>query len=230
MLLKEIRNTKEKPELLVFFNGFGACFGYWKKLVENIKDFDIVLLSEDYFNTKKDVPEHELEKIFKGREIIGIGHSLGYSKLLQLNEKYSFFNLKKIVCVEGFANFLSSVPFVNCVRKFSLDAMIAGYKINPYMTLFMFQIMCGDFGATFAEDFNMDILLKDLDALNYAVDIPDVPHLILSSLDDPIIPFYVIENNFRKTKNSVIKYSFGSSHLLGMYNAKYVAEEIQNFI
>lgn len=231
MLLKEIKNQSNRQELIVFFSGFGAGFGYWKSVIENITDYDVVLLSEDYFNTKNEVSEKDLEKIFKGREIIGVGHSLGYAKLIQLNEKYDFFNLKKIVCVEGFANFLSDIFFVNYIRKISLDAMICGYKINPYMTLFMFQIMCGDFSAKFAKDFNMDILINDLESLNGSVKIPEnIPHLILSSADDPIIPFYVIEDNFRKIKNSQIKYSLGSSHLLGMNNPKYVADEIKNFI
>lgn len=231
MLLKEIKNQTNKNELIVFFSGFGAGFRYWKKVVDLIKEYDIVLLSEDYFNTKNEIKDQELLRIFKDRVIIGVGHSLGYAKLVQLNEKYDFFNLKKIVCVEGFSSFLSDIFFVNYIRKISLDAMICGYKINPYMTLFIFQIMCGDFSAKFAKDFNMELLIKDLESLNGSVKIPEnIPHLILSSADDPIIPFYVIEDNFRKIKNAKIQYSFGSSHLLGMYNSKYIAEEIQKFI
>lgn len=230
MRIKIINTSFEDNKLLVFFNGFGTSFCYWNHLIKFFPNHNAIMLSEDYFDEGDNCTDEMFEKICKNKEIIGIGHSLGYQKLVCLAEKYDFFKPKKLIALEGFSTFLSHIPFVREIRNLSVNAMKVLYSINPFMTLYVFQIACGEQFPYIPHKINKKKFLEDLNILFDDVKSPEIPHLVMSSLDDPIIPFYVIEDNFRKLQNKEIDYSFFSMHLLGTKNEKRVAAKISDFI
>lgn len=229
MLCKVYGSTDAKVTLL-FCNGFGSDYHYWDKLLPLFSEYNCVMLTEDYFNEGKNVSDETLRELLENKYIIGIGHSLGYIKLCKLIEKYKFIHMQKIVAIEGFSRYLGGHPLIRNSRIFPLEQMRWNYAVNPIVTLVGFQMFCGEHNPMVPKDINKQLFEQDLDLLNYGIISPDIPHLVLSSIDDPVIPFYVIEDNFRKLPNVRISYTFGASHILGRRSPQWVYEEILNFI
>lgn len=229
MLCKlSVVNPKSK-RLFVFFNGFGADYKYWDDLLPYFFDENYVLLSENYFKSPDDHDIEYLKKICKGKKLIGIGHSLGYHKLCDLNKKYEFFKLNKIVSIEGFSQYLGSLEPMRSIRRFFLDLMKIGYTCFPKLTLSNFMLMCGAPMLSLPSNLNQDVLMNDLDLLYSSIESPKIPHLVLSSFDDWVIPFNIVEDNFRLLEDVKIIYTLGAGHLLGMKFPKYVSQEIKKF-
>ena len=229
MLCKtSVINPKDKS-IFVFFNGFGSDYKFWDNILPYFSEHNYVLLSENYFNYPEDYDSKYLKKLFKGKELIGVGHSLGYHKLCDLNQKYDFFNLKKIVSVEGFSHYLGRSEPMKSFRKFFLDLMKNNYTFFPKLTLQNFMTMCGAPMMSLPTELNKKLLMSDLDLLYSGIDSPEIPHLVLTSIDDWVIPFNIIEDNFRNLNDAQIIYTMGTAHLLGMKYPKYVSREIQHF-
>lgn len=233
MLGEFFDSEKKNLPLLVMHTGFGCDLRFWYRIVDILKsDYDILILAENYFNDTKNLMSiDDVLKITEGRKIIGGGHSLGYAKIVEFYKKHkNKFKLGKIFAIEGFSNFLSNNPMVKYVRKLSLDAMINLYHVNLVLTFLMFQFMCGEIlNPLIPSDVNRELFFTDLEALNGSCTPPNIPHLVLSSLDDPIIPWYVIEDNFRSLPSVEINYTFGTLHLLGDRHPYYVVEKLKNF-
>jgi len=234
MLGEFFNSGKEKLPLIVMHTGFGCDLRFWYRIVDKLKsDYDILILAENYFNDTKNVMTvDDVLNITVGRKIVGGGHSLGYAKIVRFyNNNKNKFNLTKIFAIEGFSNFLSNNSIIRCRRKLSLDTMIKLYRVNLIQTFVMFQFMCGEFfNPLIPSDVNKELFFNDLNELNSSCISPDLPHLVLSSIDDPIIPWYVIEDNFRLLPSVEIDYTFGTSHLLGDRHPYYVTKKLKSFI
>lgn len=229
MLCKISDKSSRSDTLFVFFNGFGSDYKYWDELLPYFSNYEYVLLSENYFNNPEDHDEKYINKIFKEKKLIGVGHSLGYHKLCDLNKRYDFFNLEKIVSIEGFSRYLGSSEPTRSIRKFYLDFMKNSYTHFPKITLYNFMAMCGAPMLALPSQLNYELLMNDLELLYSGIESPQIPHLILSSLDDWVIPYNIVEDNFSKLNNVKILYTIGSGHLLGMKFPQYVSQEIQKF-
>ena len=103
------------------------------------------------------------------------------------------------------------------------------YTYFPKITLYNFMSMCGAPMMALPSQLNHELLMDDLDLLYSGIEPPKIPHLVLSSLDDWVIPFNIIENNFGKLDDVKIIYTVGAGHLLGMKFPQYVSREIQKF-
>lgn len=229
MLCKILDNGSQYKKLFVFFNGFGSDYKFWDQLTPYFSRYNCVLLSENYFNYPEDYEFQDLKSIFQDKEIIGVGHSLGYHKLCALNLEYDFFNLSKIVSLEGFSRYLGSFEPVKSVRKFYLDQMVNCYSFAPRKTLSNFMAMCGAPIATLPATIKQELLMSDLQLLYFGIASPDIPHLVLSSLDDWVIPSNIVEDNFRKLSDVNIVYTIGAGHLLGMKFPQQIRNRIVNF-
>ena len=229
MLCKTSINDPKDNFMFVFFNGFGSDYKFWDELIPNFLNYNYVLLSENYFAYPEDYGPEHLRKIFKGKRLVGVGHSLGYHKLCDLNQKYDFFNLEKIVSLEGFSRYLGKSEPTKQVRKFYLDFMKLSYSVLPKLTLYNFMIMCGAPILDLPAELDHKLLMSDLELLYYGIKSPEIPHLVMTSFDDWVIPYNIIEDNFRHLKDVKIIYTIGASHLLGMRFTKYVSEEIKKF-
>lgn len=228
MIIKKNYTNMNSDLLFIFFSGFGSDFEYWNNLIPYFKDYNCLLLAENYFNDGDEISEMELMSLCNGKRIIAIGHSLGYMKLCLLQEKYDFLKFEKIVVIEGFSNYLGTFQPIRIRRKIILDFMKFYYKLNPVITLIIFQLFCGAF-PNIPKEINRTLLLDDLNLLDKNVTSPNIPHLVLSSFNDPVIPFYIIEDNFSKTNDTRIMYTNFCGHLLGMYKPWYVYEKIIKF-
>lgn len=216
-------------DIYVFFSGFGGDYHYWDSLLPHFKDDNWVLLSENYFSYEDDYNFEDLKSVFAGKRLIGIGHSQGYHKLCDLNQRYDCFNLQKIVSVQGFSRYLGSNEPMKSVRKFYLDFMKNSYRFYPEMTLYNFMAMCGAPMEQMPQNINHKQLMDDLELLYSGIESPKIPHLVLASADDWVIPVNVIEDNFRKLDDVKILYTSGTGHLLGMRFPSYVHKQIKEF-
>lgn len=229
MLCKTLITDPNDDLVFVFFNGFGSDYKFWENLIPNFSNYNCVLLSENYFKYPENYDENYLRKIFIGKTIIGIGHSLGYYKLCNLAQKYDFFKMKKIVSIEGFSCYLGKCEPMKSIHKFYLNLMKNNYIYFPGRTLNNFMLMCGAPMQAIPSRLNKELLMSDLNILDSGITPPKIPHLILSSLDDWVIPTHIIEDNFRCIPNSKIIYTIGASHLLGMRFPEFVSGEILEF-
>lgn len=229
MLCKLSTQNSQDNFLFVFFNGFGSDYKYWDELLPYFSNYGYVLLSENYFDNPEDCDEKYLEKIFEGKKLIGVGHSLGYHKLCNLHQKYDFFNLEKIISVEGFSRYLGNYEPMISIRRYYLDFMKNSYTYFPKVTLYNFMLMCGAPMMSLPSQLNHELLMKDLELLYTGIESPKIPHLVLTSWDDWVIPSNIIEDNFRKLDDVKIIYTIGSGHLLGMQFPQYVSQEIIKF-
>lgn len=229
MLFKESGDKGSRITFL-FFNGFGSDYSYWDKLIPYFQNYHCVMLSENYFNQGNDVSVDELRNALQKRYIVGVGHSLGYEKLCLLQERYDFIKLKKIVAVEGFSRYLGNNLLLRPHRKLPLDMMKVSYATNTIGTLVQFMMFCGQLAPTIPTSVNEKIFFGDLNLLDDGIVPPNIPHLVLSSLDDYIIPFYIIEDNFGKLPDVKILYTEGVGHLLGFKQLEFVYFKIMDFI
>ena len=188
MLCKIQNNDSQSDLLFVFFAGFGSDHKYWCDIQHYFSDCNAVFLSENYFNDPAYVAFDDLEYLFKNKTIVGVGHSLGYYKLCALQEQYSFFRMKKVVSVEGFTSYLGHNSCERAIREFYLNLMKTSYQIAPRQTLSNFISMCGFFMPALPALLNQDKILQDIDLLYKSIASPKIPHLVLSSLDDWVVP------------------------------------------
>lgn len=231
MIYKATGDGSSKLTFL-FFNGFGSDYSYWDNLSLYFQDYNCVMLSEDYFRQNKCEDGEILQKLkslLENKYVIGVGHSIGYQKLCLLQQKYDFIKLEKIVSICGFSRYLGNNPLLRPHRKAPLEMMKDSYAVNTLGTLMWFQMICGQSIPFFPSDIDEKFMFDDLKLLDDGVTSPNIPHLVLSSIDDYIIPFYIVEDNFRKLPDVEILYTEGAGHLLGMKEAAWVYTQIKDF-
>lgn len=227
-MLCKISGDNKTPITFLFFNGFGSDCSYWDSLLPYFQNYNCVMTSDEYF-FKENTVHLQPEVLLKDKYLIGIGHSLGYEKACFWQENNPSIKLQKIVSISGFSHYLGKDPLLQHHRKVPLEIMKKCYATNAFWTLAWFQIFCGQSIPVIPGKINEKKLLDDLELLDRGVTPPAIPHLVLSSIDDYIIPFYITEDNFRKLPDVEVHYTNGAGHLLGMKQPAWVYQKVINF-
>ena len=163
---------------------------------------------------------------FKDHPIIGIGHSLGLAKLLQLPIKFTV-----LVGIQSFTNFLGYSEKLAHRRGLELYAMIQFFKKNPEKTLLSFYEKCGV--SCDVEKFkmiNIEKLLNDLKSLKLDCILPACPTLILGAKNDPIVPPELLLDNFEDKKNVTLVFHDQGFHNLGFLEPEFVYGQIEKAV
>lgn len=204
----------------IFCHGFGFDSSFWDNLRPYFKQQDCYDLDLGYFGEPlSELPESEES------EFIGIGHSLGFSKLLALK-----INFKYLIGLNGFVNFLGRNSALNNKRKAELDMLKEHFNLSPVNTLKNFYKRCGvAFSYKKLANLNKDKLLIELDDLSKNIDVPHLPILIISATEDVITPLELIEDNFFDCKKVRVE-TLNSKHGLGFLNAPVVYQRIRSFL
>lgn len=206
----------------VFCHGFGFDATFWDPLRPFFAEMDTVYLDLGYFN------EGNLnEDSYQSTDFIGIGHSLGLTKLIQSNIPF-----KRLVGLHGFTNFLGSNTLLRRRRQRELMHLTQQFKASPELTLSQFYQRAGvGFNIPVAGVVNQTRLLDDLALLAQSVSVPDdVPLLILGSNDDKIVPPELIEDNFGVCPHVTISLVNQTQHGLGYLKPDVVHQHIMNFL
>lgn len=206
----------------VFCHGFGFDIQFWERISPYFSKEKCSFIDLGYFNNRTE------SQYLDNQAIIGIGHSVGLSKLLSV---YSNFDC--LVGLNGFINFLGSDQTIYQKRQTELKALRSSFLKDAKTALRNFYVRCG--AAEFIEynDFSkldLDLILSDLQWLQKEYKLPDVPALILSSDDDMVVPYSIASDNFREKpwvkQDSIID----TGHALGFRKPEEVYEKIMSFL
>lgn len=187
----------------IFCHGFGFDNRFWKNLTP-------------YFQNKyqKNLP-------------VGIGHSLGLSKLLNSNQPFDY-----LIGLNSFVNFLGNAPHLRADRTKTLQALTTHFSASPTATLKKFYRRCG-FPATYDPMFpiNTPALLEELKTLNHTFEIPkNTKMLIIYAQDDIVVPPEIIHDNFSIYPNVILKRMETGKHALGFLQAEQIQKHILEFL
>lgn len=204
--------------IFIFSSGFGFTQKYWQFLAPRFQEDEIVYFEEHIpssFGTDRNI------------EYIGIGHSLGFLKLVQSN-----INLKYLIGLNAFTHFLGKGHFLFKKRKREYDIFKANFQNNPRLTMQKFYKNCGS--AEYEENFNdlnIENLVKDLNLLESYIDINrNCPIMIVNSTDDNIVPEEITRDNFAANNNLTRCLLAHGGHMLGYRNSEEIFKLIKGFI
>lgn len=206
----------------VFCHGFGFDTNFWERIVPYFSQEKCSFIDLGYFNNRTE--NHYLHN----QAIIGIGHSIGLSKLVSI---YSNFDC--IIGLNSFVNFLGSDQAIYQKRQTELKALRLSFLKDADTTLRNFYLRCGAAELIEGNDFfnlDLDLILSDLQWLQKEYKLPEVPTLILSSDDDIVVPHSITSDNF--SKQSWVKQDgiIDAGHALGFRKPVEVYEKIMSFL
>ncbi|GHU17240.1 hypothetical protein FACS189472_03840 [Alphaproteobacteria bacterium] len=217
----------------VFHHGWGYDNSYWDNLAPLFSDFPCRFLNQrdvgSVYSCEESASTLQADQAYLAADgeaknahgatmWIGIGHSIGFVKLLE-KEK----NLRAIVGLQSFVNFLSDDPQLHRKRSMVLEKTIAAFEKYPVEVLKEFR---QDSPEISLNQLNYDLLLEDLKSLRLKYSVPaGLEHMVLATRDDPVLDAAVVEGDFPDK----VKFLECPGHCLGYKNAKAVYEEIMKF-
>jgi pimeloyl-[acyl-carrier protein] methyl ester esterase len=206
----------------IFCHGFGFDKHFWDPLAPYFKNEQCTYLDLGYFGPV--VP-------FTGNanhSLIGIGHSLGLSKLLSLNKPFDY-----LIGLNSFINFLGYNPLLRQQREQELTLLKQHFIQSPLPILKGFYQRCGlpeCINSGSLKQINKNDLLADLDSLYASVKTPTIPTLIIGTKDDPIVPPVVLHDNFDQCSTVKLDIISKGKHGLGFFKTDIIYKKIIRFI
>jgi pimeloyl-[acyl-carrier protein] methyl ester esterase len=207
----------------IFCHGWGLDKSFWKNILPYFRDYPYLVWDLGYFGDPDIIIPDNQDSI----AWIGIGHSLGFSKLLQYNIKF-----KAIIGLQAFTNFLSNNLVFKKIRLKLIEKMIIDIKVDYIKTLQNFYSESGiSFDYLFDKKINLENLSNDLDQLRTNENnlTCNIPCLIIASNGDKIVPSILIKDNFTNSNYRIIVHE-GNTHSLGYIYSEFVFKHIMKFI
>ena len=203
----------------VFCHGLGFNPSFWQNLRRYFSEKTSMYIDLGYFSNIN------IPSIHNTNITIGIGHSLGLTKLLESGIKFEF-----LIGINSFINFLGNNEKIRNKRMLEYKAMIRNFKNNPQTTLDHFYKICG-IQPLDTCSLNKEAIFSDLVLLKQSYLLPTtVPTLIIASKNDLIVPLDLVYDNFQHYHNVNIELIDSSSHVLGFMEPLLVASKILSFI
>lgn len=206
----------------VFCHGWGFDAHFWHRLSPFFSREKCSFVDLGYFG-------HRTEHQFAGNQaIIGVGHSMGLSKLLSMHGHFHC-----LIGLNGFTHFLGSDQSIHRARTKELKALRKSFAHDSIGTLKKFYERCGakDFAET--PDFSkLDaaVLLSDLQWLEKECTLPHVPTLILTSDDDVVVPLSITSDNLSKHPWVTLGSIADTGHALGFCKPNEVYKKMMSFL
>lgn len=219
-----LRSSRVNLLGFVFCHGWGydASFGEALKKIfaQNFPTSPWVNLDLGYFGQ----PTISVDEVIDSDiSWVGIGHSLGFSKLVQAKVKWT-----ALVAMSGFTYFCGAQG----VPERVVARMILSYKKDPSAVLNAFWLRCGVTGPRVDGEDIMPDLKYDLDKLK-TVDVrgeldPRLPLLALASPDDPLVSLDHMASCFKDSCIHVCPEP--CAHGLGVKEAEWAYRRILSFL
>lgn len=204
----------------VFCHGFGFDIKFWNNLNKYFVYEKCTFIDLGYFK------KPYLPKQLNNEKIIGIGHSIGLVKLINL-----YNNFECLIGLNSFVNFLGNNVELKNKRHIELMALKKQFLKNPTKALNAFYRRCGISNTIDSEtELNLDLILSDLKLLHNHIDLPKVPTLIIASDNDTIVPKSVIDDNFVLQSNVKIQMIQNCHHAVGFLKPLHVYKIIMSFL
>lgn len=206
----------------VFCHGFGFNNHFWDIIAPYFNRDKCTFIDLGYFKSPTFLSE------FSAQKTIGIGHSLGLLKLMDLHK-----NFDALVGLNSFINFLGNTNSLREKRRLELSILKQSFIKNPEQTLKTFYKRCGVPELIERSPFtelDQYMMLNDINFLKEARPLPPIPTLILRTEDDIIVPQKLIEDNFSSYPNVKIDTMHHGKHGLGFTNPYDVYKRIRSFL
>lgn len=187
------------PYHFVLCHGWGASPSFWDPLLPFLS-FPFTLWNLGYTGSV-DYPC----PVYTGK-LIGVGHSLGFTRLVQSQLPFDFF-----IGIQSFIKFTPSVEgLLSLFQKNPHHAMRHFWKTSHLPPL---------------QGYDCQKLYEDLKALQtITISLPERYH-VLASLNDPILPPSHIKDQFKS-----ISWNADGHHNVVAHDPKWCWEKIQAFI
>ncbi|AGC49839.1 hypothetical protein K9U34_00705 [Lawsonia intracellularis] len=206
----------------IFCHGFGYNKNFWKPLLPFFTNEKCLVLDLGYYGNHS-----LLTSDIRNKKLIGIGHSLGLLKLLQLS-----INFEYLIGLNSFINFLGNDTQLALTRKTELQRLTKHFLVSPLKTLYNFHKRCGvPIKKNILTTFNFYTLYEDLTLLSSLSTIPyNQKGLIIGSQNDPIVPPQLIYDNFKIYPNMTIKIIPSGGHGLGFLYPQRIYQYIKDVL
>ena len=202
----------------IFCHGWGYDPSFWNNLKPYFKNHPCIFWDLGYFNSS-DLRETEISSI----KWVGIGHSLGFLKLLNCSIDWY-----KLVGLQGFINFQGNSSSLNKKRSRDFLRLQNNFEVDPNTTLSNFHKICGNMRPAYSK-INKQTMLDDLVFLNTIYTLKK--HcLIIGSDDDLIVTKELIEDNFAQYMQVKIVMHNKGLHNLGFNEPEFVKNTIFDFV
>lgn len=216
----------------IFCSGWGFNKRFWDPLLRYFKPGSYTVLESAYEKIDEEKNSCILTDLnliqMTDTAFIGVGHSLGFRKLLNLPISYNqLVGLQAFTCFSGFDSSLAQR------RKRILKTMSENLVRQPEAVLSQFYKKCGVdiFPEIQLSQPDQVALGQDLKLLQDSQEAPsDTPVIILGTSHDKIVPPGVIYDNFAKLKNVNIEILDLHGHYLGYRHEVIIFEKIANFV
>ena len=206
----------------VFCHGFGFDTQFWERIAPYFSQEKCSFIDLGYFNNQMDY------QYLHNQRIIGIGHSIGLSKLVSM---YNNFDYR--IGLNSFINFLGSDQIGRKKRQKELNALRLSFLKDPDSAIRNFYIRCDIEELIECTDFsnlNRDLILSEFEWLQKEYKLPEIPTLILRSNDDLVVPHAITSDNFSKQQYIKIDSIMNGGHALGFRKPLEVYRKIMSFL
>lgn len=216
-----------QPLGILFAHGWGADAAYLDPLAKELEkllgSYPQCRWDRGYFH------EGTLRETLPPGRWIGIGHSLGFHRLLGLP-------LEGFVSLAGFTRFCSLEDMQSGTPTRHLLRMISQFQKDPELVLNVFM---GRTGLSWPKIFlalgQQGKLLDDLMSMRLLNVIPSEedrkkPLLVLADKDDHIVSQDLLEDNFRNCEHVTWRVGQEGGHAFPYMNAAWCAKQIQGWM
>lgn len=209
------------PLGIVWSPGWGFDTHFFEKLRSHFPGIPSVFLDRGYFGLAQDIQG------IRGPNWIGIGHSLGFHRLLKLR-------LSGYVSLAGFSRFCRHMPNHAGTPVRTVDRMIQAYQMHPQGVLEDFYKRC-NFPEIPPEIVNNEGLFEDLQSLKTLEDTAllqqiSQPILNLAARDDQIVDEALTQEFFHQQRNGQLIFKDKGGHALGFREPEWCAQQIKKWI
>ena len=203
----------------IFCHGWGYDPSFWDNLKPYFKGYKCIFWDLGYFG-----PSALPIAIDESVKWIGIGHSLGFLKLL--NSPISW---HKLIGLQAFLNFQGHAPSLKRKRSRDLLKLQNHFEEDAIGALLNFHKLCGMQPPY--QIMNIANLQKDLAILATTHSLREkLPCLILGCEDDLIVTKAVVQDNFSQYPQVQIVMHDKGLHTLGFSEPEFVKNTIFGFL
>ncbi len=212
-----------KELCFVFCHGFALDARYWQPLRVHCHPHQVVCLELGYWQSPVELNQSDLQ----GQRVVGVGHSLGFLKLLQSGLRFDY-----LIGLNAFRHFLGFDAVLARRRKRELAQLTRQLVCSPQQALPLFYQRSGLPAPEIAwSNLHLPRLLADLEALAQAVvQLPNIPQLILAAKDDRVVPPELVWDNFGTCEQVTLEWLPFGQHGLGFWESEVVYQRLMSFI
>lgn len=213
---------------LIFCHGFGFDASFWDPLLPYLYDIPCTFLELGYFKA----PSQNITSLPQGFRYIGVGHSLGFIKLIT---HACAPTLDAYIGINAFFNFLGHGSPLYEQRLHEWKVLSRNIKRNPNQTLINFYKRC-HVPVPNHHKITEDGFLRaqaDLALLKASYAPPACPIYMLNTDSDPVAPLFTHAPSKTESHTDLfILYDQepGFTHSLVHHDPKWTATRIKRFI